>query len=274
MKYFFSLILFFILIISCKEKVKTNNIKPDISIQALQFDFMKWWDYYNSNIKLSSTFVSIDENSKIISKQLFLKALKTGKYIPIQLKGNNSNTVKQYQLFELASNFDKNIKSTIQMEASNAYKHFQLEGTLFPNFSFKDLEGKSYSSEVTKGKILVLKCWFIQCQKCIEEFPVLNNLVKKYNNRNDILFVSLASDTKKELQEFLSKKSFTYKVIAEQADFMKEKLGLTMYPTHYIIDENGIIKKVVNSVDELQQELSVFINKKKRPSPPPPSQSK
>jgi thiol-disulfide isomerase/thioredoxin len=46
-----------------------------------------------------------------------------------------------------------------------------------------------------KGKIVVIKCWYIHCAACIKEFPEVNNLVRKYKDRKDIIFISLAEDT-------------------------------------------------------------------------------
>jgi thiol-disulfide isomerase/thioredoxin len=51
-----------------------------------------------------------------------------------------------------------------------------------PDFSFKDLNG-NYKYESMKGKIVVIKCWYIHCAACIKEFPEVNNLVRKYKDR-------------------------------------------------------------------------------------------
>jgi thiol-disulfide isomerase/thioredoxin len=39
--------------------------------------------------------------------------------------------------------------------------------------------------------------WFVYCQKCAEELPFLNMLVKEYENRKNILFIGLALDENK-----------------------------------------------------------------------------
>jgi translation initiation factor 2 beta subunit (eIF-2beta)/eIF-5 len=51
---------------------------------------------------------------------------------------------------------------------------------------------------------VVIKCWFIHCVACIEEFPV-NKMATKYKNRKDIVFISLAEDSPQELKTFLLK---------------------------------------------------------------------
>src|SRR5690606_18200463 len=98
--------------------------------------------------------------------------------------------------------------------------------------------------------------------------------VEKYKNRNDIIFISLALDSRPELEEFLQKKNFEYQVVPNQRKFIKGKLNLQIYPTHIILNKNGRIIKVVNDASKM---ISFFENEKriKRttkniPPPPPP----
>ena len=113
------------------------------------------------------------------------------------------------------------------------------------------MNGVEFNNENTKGKILILKCWFIACKSCVAEFPQLNELVGKYKNRNDMVFVSLAFDAKKDLELFLQKKPFSYSVVADQKQFILNNLDIKTYPTHIIIDQKGLIRKVVTEADEM-----------------------
>ena len=126
-----------------------------------------------------------------------------------------------------------------------------MEGTAFPAFDFVDLNGNRYNNANTKGKTIVLKTWFIGCAACVVEFPELNELVEHYEKREDIIFMSLALDDQQALKNFLEKKSFAYQVVANQKIFIGETLNLRNYPTHLIIDKNGIIRRVVNKASEM-----------------------
>jgi thiol-disulfide isomerase/thioredoxin len=108
------------------------------------------------------------------------------------------------------------------------------------------MEGKTYNKQTTKGKILVLKCWFIDCRPCIAEMPALNELKQQYKNRNDILFVSICWDSKKDVEAFLKKPTFNYAVVPDQYKFLTEGLQLNGYPTHFVINKQGFITKKVN----------------------------
>ena len=253
MKKITSLTLFalLLLLLACSEKNRYSE--PAIKGESLEKDFKTWWTYYKRNINLSSDFVGIDDAGKPIGKADFLQKLKTDEYIPLKLVAKDSLTY--YKLFRLNPNADKGIRNAMQQSATVYLDHFKAEGTPFPPFQFTDLNGTTYTNANTKGKIVVVKCWFIQCRSCVAEFPELNELVESYRNREDMLFISLATDPKDQLAKFLTEKKFDYQTVPEQGDFMDITLGLTMYPTHFIVDKNGIIQKVTNSAEEMIPKL-------------------
>ena len=94
-----------------------------------------------------------------------------------------------------------------------------------------------------------------------------------YRNRKDIVFISLALDSKEKLNQFLSYKKFSYPVVADQEKFIRKELNVSMYPTHLIIDRNGVIQKVVNRADEMILALrgQEFSETSQAQIPPPPS---
>lgn len=201
----------------------------------------------------------MDNSSNRISKDLFLKNLTSGDFIPLKLISTDSI---YYKLFKLDQTSDRSITDVVKSVSAEAYKNFRMEGTIFPKFDLKDLNGVEYTNENTKGKTVVLKCWFIACAPCVAEFPQLNELVEKYKNRDDIVFVSLAFDSKEKLESFLLKKPFRYAVVPDQKQFLFYNLDIKSYPTHIIIDKNGIIRKVVQEADEMIAALEndVFLN--------------
>ena len=107
----------------------------------------------------------------------------------------------------------------------------------------------------TKGKIIILKCWFIHCGTCVAEFPVLNQIVEQYKDRKDILFISLASDEKQPLVNFLKTKKFDYETVPNQKKYMIAELKVTAYPTHIVVGKDGKIKIIVGKAEDFLQTL-------------------
>nr|WP_315170973.1 TlpA disulfide reductase family protein [uncultured Flavobacterium sp.] len=258
MRNFFSFFYVFFLINQYSSAQKTNDKDPVEDPLLITKNFQNFWNYSNTYINLTTDFVGLDANSKVIKKGEFLRLLSSGNYLPLRLK---SKRPIYYKLFKFNKWNNSDIPDQIKNIANIEYDNFLKEGKPFKKFHFTDIKGNVYSTETTKGKILVLKFWFIHCQKCVEEMPSLNMLVKKYENKKDILFVSLAFDQNKKLKEFLKKRMFKYAVIGNQEDYILKDLGLQIFPTHMIINKVGKVVKVVNSYSELEIALKKEISK-------------
>jgi len=236
------------------ETDKTDSTKREsnkdftIDTKELLKDFNTWYNYTYYNIRLAQDFVGLDADSNSLNKADFLNRLATGNFFPFKIKLRDNLPV--YKLFKL-NNPDQSIQSTIQQMAATEMAHFKMEGKELPEYDFTDLNGKTYNKTNTKGKIVIVKCWFIGCIACVKEFPELNKLVDEYKDRNDILFISLAMDSKEKLTSFLNKKQFKYAVVPDKEKYMTRQLVINEYPTHLLVDKNGKIVKVTNSIDDM-----------------------
>jgi len=211
-------------------------------------------NYVGGNIKLlSANYTAYDAGSKIISKGEFLRKLTTRNYFYIQL---NSTDHKLYlKLYKLSGKAKKSYGGIVYAYTRLIYDEFKHVGKKFPAFDFVDINGNRYNSQNTKGKIVVLKCWFIGCTTCVEEMPALNELVKQYKHRKDIIFVSLAPDSKAKLQAFFKNRTFDYQKVPGQDAFITKTLNVSAYPTHFIINKQGTIVNVVDSPEEIAYTL-------------------
>lgn len=241
-----------------EKSVTTTNIlnKPEtpktglpvMSVSAILKDFMSFWEYYSMHVELYEDFTALDSQGGSITKEQFLKQLNTGQYFPLILTSNPSELM--YKLSKIPASSDENIGHLMKQFATNQLAFLKLEGKKIPKFDFRDVDGKLYTSENTKGKIILFKCWFIGCVACVKEMPALNELVHKYKDRDDILFISLAMDGKKELQKFLTKTKFDYETVPDQTSYMANKLKVSSYPTHFLINKEGILVRALP--DEVQ----------------------
>ncbi len=216
--------------------------------RTLTDDYMTWYTYTYNNVHLSQDFIGLNVDSAVIDKPAFFNKLLRDKVFAFKIGTKGDNDV--YKLYPLTAK-DESIKAVIKEMASTEIRNFKMEGTEMPTFTFTDISGNNYDNSSTKGKLIVLKCWFIHCVACVQEFPDLNKLVNNYKNDDNILFISLASDNKEDLIKFLKTKKFKYAVVPEMKNFMNNDLNITQYPTHILIDKTGKIVKVVNRIEDL-----------------------
>ena len=228
---------------------KESNFTPETAsnFSEILSDYKKWEIYNTDNIILSTDFIPVNTDGEEIEKKEFLVQLKTGRYIPIK----RFEAEYMYQLLELPDDTDKKISKSVKSSARVSYSYYMKEGKILPEFNFTDLNGTSYTSDNTKGKILVIKCWFIHCKVCVQEFPKLNKLYDRYEGNEDVIFLSLAFDNSDKLKKFLARKEFRYPVVPNQKKYMSDDIEVAQYPTHLIINEYGSIEKMVSNVDAL-----------------------
>ncbi|AHF14140.1 redoxin [Niabella soli DSM 19437] len=211
-------------------------------------DFRTWWTYISGKIHLERDFIPLNEDSTRISKAAFLHKLASGNYVPFEVLIKDDSSV--YKI-EHPEKIDSEISDrTIQLAYAHI-KNYNWEGKELPRYHFADLNGTTYTPENTKGKVMLLKCWFVHCVACVAEFPELNQLVEKYRNRKDALFISLATDPKDSLHQFFKTHSFNYATVPEQHDYLSKELQVTGYPTHFLINRAGKIVKVTQEAKEI-----------------------
>jgi thiol-disulfide isomerase/thioredoxin len=237
---------------------KALNEVYQVKANEIIKDFRTWYNYTYHNIHLEQDFVGQDQKGNKIDKKIFLAQLVSGDFIAIKVAKRDN--VPVYQLYKPSSSQADILRTMIQM-AQTANTLSAMEGKELPEYHFKDLDGKLYNRISTKGKTLVIKCWFIHCVACVKEFPALNKLVEQYAGRKDVQFISLASDSKQALTTFLKKKQFQYAVVPELGSYMQDKLKVNAYPMHLLVDKNGKIVKATNSIEDLMPSLEKEIRK-------------
>ncbi len=255
---FYLICLFPVLLIFSCSRIPHSEI-PNINPEAVLKDFQTWYNYNYYNIKLSENYTAFDTSSKSIGKETFLKSLASGEYVAFRL--NTIDSSLKYKLYKLSPLIDYFIRAYARQFGKDGYQKYKMEGTELPDFNFTDLNGKVYNKETTKGKIVVLKCWFINCTLCVQEMPALNAVVKEYKNKKDVLFISLAFDSKEKLERFLTRTKFDYAIIPVQQKYLQEKLKVTGYPTQFIINRNGLISKVVSDYHDMISALKNELTK-------------
>ena len=108
------------------------------------------------------------------------------------------------------------------------------------NFSAKSMKGKKIKSKDLIGKVVVLNFWFINCPPCLKEIPLLNDLKKKYKDKN-VEFIAVALDSESKIYNFLKHTPFNYNQITD-GKWMATKFDISRYPTNLIIDKKGIVQ--------------------------------
>ena len=193
-----------------------------------------------------------DENGKLVSFDQFL-ALTSGEGYEMSPVFNDDGSLKEILI----------IKSAVaprQLQSDQFASPEELIGHAPPNFEVTDLLGQHFNYADLRGKVIVIKFWFIQCLPCIKEMPELNQVVQQYKNM-DVVFLAFSLDSKYELQQFLKRKKFDYHIIPN-SQTVAHAYNVLAYPTHLIINKNGEVANVFTGINNhIQSKMTAIIDR-------------
>lgn len=117
-------------------------------------------------------------------------------------------------------------------------------GAVAPKFAYKDINGKEYSLESLKGKLVYIDFWATWCGPCRHELPYLEEVEKAYEGKN-IVFISMSVDTDMVAWDKMVKEK-KMKGLQLHADGDWNSTAAKDYqvkgiPTFVLIDHNGMI---------------------------------
>lgn len=143
-----------------------------------------------------------------------------------------------------------------ELETKRAYD--AMIGKPAPDFELKDLQGNNWSLKALRGKVVVLNFWFTTCAPCVAEMPELNKLVKAYDKK-EVVFLSLTFNDAARVSRFLQEHTFSYTHLPGSGEVDK-KYNVAAWPLSIVIDKEGIVKKLVNSLPTIKETLAAAID--------------
>ncbi len=127
-------------------------------------------------------------------------------------------------------------------------------------FQFTDLDNNKWKSKDLKGKVVLINFWFTSCKPCIMEMPLLNELVAA-NKDKPVVFLAPALENPAQVRFFLKKFKFDYSIIPYTEQY-SNALNIEYFPTHIVIDKEGIVRQVIISYsDDIKEKLQIGIDK-------------
>ena len=147
----------------------------------------------------------------------------------------------------------------IESAAMEAAPHPVIPSRL-PDFSLKDLSGKTTSIAAWSGKSLVINFWATWCAPCRREIPLLKTLAADWAGR-DLTVVGIAVDYADKVRQFAEQLKIDYPVLIGEQDALEvaAKFGMETpaFPFTVFTDRRGEV--VALFVGELHRPQAEFI---------------
>lgn len=196
------------------------------------------------SFKLDANSVVKDADGSAYPYAIWQKLLQTGEYA---IKpGSDLKAEKVEFLIYRMTEEEKEAKKKRKLETAATMPKPRVseafnEGDKFRFDKMKDLNGLKYDFKKDTGKVVVFNFWFINCPPCKQEIPELNELVAKYKDNKDVVFIAIALDDEYALRNFLKLIPFNYSIVGD-GRFYADKHGVKSYPTHVVVGKDGLIK--------------------------------
>lgn len=236
---------------------KDNNftVSKDFLLPIEKLDYTKEEDYKTDKyykLLVNTHYladISITEKMDAVLlsiKDIKSKIIKDG--VINQLMTSHFN-IKNENLSELYNSIIKNCTDKFYVESfTEEYKSLEklLKGNKSPEFSYKNIDGKSVSLSDLKGKIVYIDVWATWCGPCIGEIPYLKKMEEDYHGK-DIAFVSISVDSERDYDKWVKmvkdKELKGYQLFADKSwksDFVVA-YKIKGIPTFILIDKEGKI---------------------------------
>ncbi len=119
------------------------------------------------------------------------------------------------------------------------------EGKPAPEFTLKDLDGKTHSLSGYKGRYVVLDFWGSYHETCREDLSRLKKAAQKYAAR-DLVLLTINNEDEKKVRQFLKDNSLDLTVLVDSASEVGRNYRIAMIPQLVLIDRDGVVKKLLS----------------------------
>jgi peroxiredoxin len=109
-----------------------------------------------------------------------------------------------------------------------------------PDFQARTTDDRPLHLGDFKGKVVFLNFWATWCDPCREEMPSMERLHRIYKDRGlVVLAISLDSQGAGVVNPFVKKLGLTFPVALDPKMAVREKYGVWVVPSTFIIDRTG-----------------------------------
>ena len=153
----------------------------------------------------------------------------------------------------VAANLYKRNLEKAKKEAEEEAKQYALEGSMAPDFTLMDINGKPLALSSLRGKWVILDFWGSWCKWCIKGVPDMKKYYAKYSDKLEILGVD-CNDTVEKWKAAVAQHELPWLHVYN--DFEKDDInnplalyGVQGFPTKIVIDPKGKVAKIVVGED-------------------------
>lgn len=111
-----------------------------------------------------------------------------------------------------------------------------------PGFELPTRAGTTVALDELRGQVVMINFWASWCGPCRKEFPVLEQMYRKYKPMGfTLLAVNVEPDTA-DAERFLADTGVTFPVAFDRENKVSSAYGVSAMPTTLIVDRKGQVR--------------------------------
>lgn len=166
-------------------------------------------------------------------------------------------------LFLFALIFFATIAFSLPSSAKENYLRQWPNGVPAPSLKLNDSDGREWTIQSLRGKVIVLNFWASWCAPCIDELPFLNELATRAaaNGKLVVLGVNF-KESAATIRRFSNEHQLNYPLLMDQSGEQFRKWASGVLPTTVLIDRNGRPRwRIVGELDRADTSLRQALEK-------------
>lgn len=109
-----------------------------------------------------------------------------------------------------------------------------------PDFTLKDLDGKSLTLSSFKGKTVFINFWDTTFDAAVNQMPYLQALYNDWSKQGNVVLLTIdIEEDAATVKAFMQSHNYTFPVLLDSKQEVAEKYSIQYIPTSLLIDKNG-----------------------------------
>jgi len=115
-----------------------------------------------------------------------------------------------------------------------------------PEFTLRDLSGKSWTFAELRGKVVLLNFWATWCPPCRKEMPDLETIYGRFGSKG-LVVLGISDEEPAKVEPFIRERKVSFPVLLDPGRKVNEMFVVDGIPKSFVYDREG--KLVAQSID-------------------------
>jgi peroxiredoxin len=115
-----------------------------------------------------------------------------------------------------------------------------------PEFTLKDLSGKTWAFAELRGKVVLVNFWATWCPPCRKEMPDLETLYGRFRSQG-LVVLGISDEEAAKVEPFIRERKISFPVLLDPGRKANEMFVVEGIPKTFVYDREG--KLVAQSID-------------------------